>query len=376
MRILFLALDTDIGGFAGDVVHVRAIAKAFADLGHEVLLLVGDGPEDFKFPNVTVKIIKKRFSGIFRFLDDIRAALVGIRWLGVSSSDCLIYERRFSCKVGVLIKTFARCPLGVEINGLIDDEAHAQGERQKKTRAWSLLHADRIIAVAPGLAHALSERYGVNHKKISVVSNGVDVDLFYPMDSKSARITCGFESTNKIVLFVGNFVEWYDLSLLIRSFKIISASIKEARLVLVGDGRLTNSIRMQIKDLGLEERVVLTGRMAHGKIPQFISASDVCVAPFTREVNENIDLSPMKLFEYLAVARPVVASDIGGLDRYAENIPSLYLVKIEDDEAFALKIIELLENPNEEKSNIGADVIRNQYTWQQAATKILEYMDL
>jgi glycosyltransferase involved in cell wall biosynthesis len=133
---------------------------------------------------------------------------------------------------------------------------------------------------------------------------------------------------------------------------------------------------MQIKDLGSEERVVLTGRMAHGKIPQFISASDVCVAPFTREVNENIDLSPMKLFEYLAVARPVVASDIGGLDRYAENIPSLYLVKIEDDEAFALKIIELLENPNEEKSNIGADVIRNQYTWQQAATKILEYMDL
>lgn len=356
-------------GFAGDVVHVRAIAKTFADLGNEVLLLVGDGSDNTRIPNVTIKVVKKKHTGTARFLDDLRAACVGIRWLRLSP-ERLIYERRFSCKVGLLIKLFTNAPLGVEINGLVDGEAHAQGEAYRKARVWTLSWADRIIAVAPGLAEALSKRYGLDRDRICVVSNGVDVEHFYPLEKSKYKPQCGFEPIDKIILFIGNFAGWYDLSLLIKAFSIVASSIDDAKLVLIGDGKLMNEVRRQIHESELVDRVVLTGRVDHSRIPDYIAASDVCVAPFTKGVNED-GLSPMKLFEYLAVARPVVASDVGGLDQYASKLPSLHLVEIENPVAFAEKILILLANSKEEDALKSSEVIRNQYSWQQATLQIL-----
>jgi len=356
-------------GFAGDVVHVRAIAKAFADLGHEVLLLVGDGSDDFCIPNVTVKVVKKKHTGAARLLDDLRAAFVGIRWLGLFP-ERLIYERRFSCKVGLLIKLFTNTPLGVEINGLVDGEAHAQGEAYRKARVWTLRWANTIVAVAPGLANALTQRFGLDKDRICVVSNGVDIEQFRPLERLKSKYHCGFKSTDKIILFVGNFAGWYDLPLLVKAFSIVALSLDDAKLVLVGDGKFMNKVCKQIHEFGITDRVVLTGKVKHSSIPGYIAASDVCVAPFTKGVNED-GLSPMKLFEYLAVARPVVASDVGGLDQYANGLPSLHLVEIENPIAFAKKILALLNNPKEEDALKSSDVIRSQYSWQQAAAQIL-----
>lgn len=373
LKILFLALDVDLSASSGDAIHVRSVAKAFHDLGHQVLLLVGNGQPD-SFPHgISVRVQRKKFRGALRVVDDLLAVSFGCLWLGWRS-ERIVYERRFSCKVGLAIKMLTGSPLGVEINGLIDDESSAQGQRFRLARAWSLRCADKVIAVAPGLATALHQRYRVDASKIHVVSNGVDAELFYPYSQLAARNELGFSPSEKIILFAGNFIDWYDFSLLLESFKIVNSAYPDSRLLLVGEGRCRSLIEKNILSLQLSNSVTLTGRVAHGIIPKFIAASDVCVAPFTRERNENIDLSPIKLFEYLAGGRSVVATDIGGLDRYVVEIPSLHLVEIENIQAFAEKVMSLLSHPEDCQLLVCSKFVRERYSWRQAATQILEHM--
>lgn len=374
MKILLLALDVDISASSGDAIHVQSIAKAFSDLGHQVMLLVGASATIEVFPKgVAVRVQRKKFSGLLRVLDDLYAAIIGGIWLGWMG-ERLIYERRFSCKVGFVVKCLTCAPLSVEINGLVDDEVNAQGGKVRRARVWSLQHANQVITVAPGLATALHKRYGVATEKLRVVSNGVDSDLFYPCEMVAAKAQLGFAAQDKIILFAGNFVDWYDFPLLLKAFKLVHQSCPDARLVLVGEGRWRERIEDMIDSLALSRSVFLPGRVTHQIIPEYVAASDVCVAPFTRERNEKIDLSPIKLFEYLAGGRSVVASDIGGLARYAADMPSLNLVETGNVKAFADKIIELLVWPQPLVALAGAEFVRNHYSWRQAATQILDHL--
>jgi glycosyltransferase involved in cell wall biosynthesis len=376
MKILFLALDVDLNGNHGDTVHVRELARAYRDKGCQVTLLAGNGESLEGLEGIQVHVLKKYFSWQLRFLDDFRAALVGIFQLGILGRR-MIYERRFSCKVGLLIHLITRAPLLVEINGLVDDEAKAQEHKKnsKMSSGWSLRFADYIVAVAPGLANALIERYGIPREKIEVVSNGVNPDKFYPVSKEEARTRLRLDKGCNYLCFVGNIVAWYDFPTMIRALQVVRKRYPDIKLLIVGDGKKRQEVERLIHELGMDNSVTITGYVAHEKVPDYICASDICLAPFTRARNERIGLSPVKLFEYLGCGRPVISTFIGGLERYASEIPALHLVKPEDFEAFGNKIIELLYNPQEEANLRAAEIVRSKYAWSNTAEAILQLVN-
>jgi glycosyltransferase involved in cell wall biosynthesis len=358
VKILFLALDVDLDGKYGDTVHVRELARAFRDKGCQTSLFVGKGGNTKGLEGIRVIVIKKYFSWKLRFIDDFRAMLAGICAIGLT---------------GLSVRMITRSLLTVEINGLVDDEAKSVGNRNasRKSSGWSLHRANRIIAVAPGLAEALIERYKIDRHKVSVVSNGVDPLKFFPVSKEEAQNRLGLSTALKYLCFVGNMVAWYDFRTMLKALKLVVVKHPETRLIIAGEGKERPAIEALISDLRLSGYVMMPGYVNHDKVRDFICASDICLAPFTRSRNEKIGLSPVKLFEYLVCGIPVISSLIGGLDRYAVEIPALYLVKPEDAPALADKIVELFAKPDFDKNLEASEVVRSKYGWSNTAGEIL-----
>jgi glycosyltransferase involved in cell wall biosynthesis len=81
------------------------------------------------------------------------------------------------------------------------------------------------------------------------------------------------------------------------------------RLLIVGDGPQRETVAALARDLGVEHRTVFTGSIAHEQVPELVAAFDVAVVPYREQ--RRFYFSPLKLYEYLAAGRPVVAADVG-----------------------------------------------------------------
>lgn len=370
MKILFLALDIDLNSAAGDTIHTKSIARAFARKGHQILLLAGAGScRSEEMHGVEVKVIRKRFPRFLRFLDDLHAVFIGFKYLFLAKGRA-IYERRFSCKIGLALKYLTSSRLGVEINGLVDEEAEMISGKKIKSRGSLLKYADFIVPVAPLLGKRLTEKYNVPENKIKVIENGVETEIFYPGNNIESRKELKIESPDKIILFVGNLVNWYDFKTLIHALKILNDKRINFHMIILGGGALMEHIKNLVADCKLERSVTLIGKVQHKLVPMYINASDICVAPFTIEVNSNIDLSPLKLFEYLACGKPVISSNLGGMNRYLSEFSLLYLVEPENEIALAEKISELLTTEQKENHEC-SKYVRENYSWDKTAEKIL-----
>src|SRR6267143_16729 len=225
MRILFLALDTDIHAPRGDGVHVRELAQGLARLGHEVRVL-----------SATQK--GRAFEGIthFRRPDSTLGQLAATRKHGGAWAD-VIYERRMSPKISFLASALNRIPFVVEMNGVLDDELRSLGARapmagnaaRASLRALMLHAASHVVAVSDGIRDDLIRRYGLASVKVSTIPNGANVDLFQPRNQRSERARLGLQTDGKYVSFVGNLVPWQGVEILIRACALLRDSFPELR---------------------------------------------------------------------------------------------------------------------------------------------------
>jgi glycosyltransferase involved in cell wall biosynthesis len=89
--------------------------------------------------------------------------------------------------------------------------------------------------------------------------------------------------------------------------------------MIVGEGFLEKSLRELVKDLGIEDKVIFTGSVPHHKIPEYISSADICVAPF-RDTKVTRCKSPLKIVEYMAMGKAIVAGNVGEVRRLLGGI--------------------------------------------------------
>jgi glycosyltransferase involved in cell wall biosynthesis len=123
----------------------------------------------------------------------------------------------------------------------------------------------------------------------------------------------------------------------LRAAKKTREQIPEATFLLAGEGPLITSIRAQAEELGILSSTFFLGRCNH--VPALLSISDVCVLSSKAEGFSN------SILEYMAAARPVVATDVGGAKEAIVEGETGYLVRSDDDSAMAERIIELLRDP-------------------------------
>src|SRR5204863_3404557 len=120
--------------------------------------------------------------------------------------------------------------------------------------------------------------------------------------------------------------------------KRVHEAVPEAAFVLAGEGRLTDSLRALAAELGLERDAFFIGRCR--RIAELLAVSDVCVLSSTAEGFSN------SILEYMAAARPVVATDVGGAREAIVDSQTGYLVRSDDDAAMSERIVALLRDPS------------------------------
>ncbi len=281
-----------------------------------------------------------------------------------------------------------RIPAIIELNGISDIEAEMLGRTQKRKGISRPIrkfisrdlfrNVDSVVAVTHGIKREVIVRYGVKSDKIFVIQNGANINLFKSMSRSLCREKFGLNQSDKYVCFIGNLAPWQGVENLVKASPLIFEKEMKVRFLIVGDGILGETLRIMVKEINMDERFHFLGKIPYENVPFIINASDVCVAPFIRRRNEKIGLSPLKIYEYLACGRPVVASDIEGVGDFLLETGSGITVEPENYEALAQGIIELLHKEEVRKvmGRNGRDAVVKEHSWDSVAEKVVEVCKL
>lgn len=306
-------------GTGAEGVHIAGMASAFARLGHEVTFVSPTGAD----PRLTAganPFGRGAKRGLLARLAAHAPALVfelleiGYNFLAwarlrekLAAGRCdLIYERHafFLCATAFLAQRRG-VPLIVEVNELAGDERVRAVPwllpLARLADRWTFRRATRIVVVSPHLARRIAA-LGVSAEKILVQPNAVGEEtLANAADGMAVRAKYGCEGAI-VAGFVGWFVAWHRLDRFLAEAALAARDEPRLRVLLVGDGPLAAPLAAQAARLGLSERVIFTGPVAHAAIAEHLAAMDVCVIPHSNEYR-----SPMKLFESMARGRAILA---------------------------------------------------------------------
>lgn len=295
----------------GQYVHLEELVAALRAIGHEVRVV---GPQALdsaafgadaglvawmkrRIPQALYELIEFGY-GVFAFLR-LALAIRAFRPDG-------IYERyNLFLTAGVWASKCFGLPLLLEVNSPLYAERKRFGgialdalARWSERTAWR--GADAVLPVTEALAELVAREAGAR-QRICVIPNGINTDHF------SAAIDCDavrrrWKLEDRLVLgFTGFVRDWHGLDRVIAS---LAADARERRRVLfvVGDGPARATLEAQARSLGIAERVVFTGVVTRQEMPAYVACFDIALQPAVVAY-----ASPLKLFEYLALGRAIVA---------------------------------------------------------------------
>jgi glycosyltransferase involved in cell wall biosynthesis len=173
----------------------------------------------------------------------------------------------------------------------------------KKLELWSYRQCDVIACVSATLKEILVTEIGIDSHKIVLVPNGVDIQFLDPQLHQPKRVFPGFT-----IGFVGSLYSWAGLGLLLEAIAELKTTGYDLSLIVVGDGEMKSTWSAQAQALGLAQQVEFVGRVPWQDVPQYIAGCDVGYSGQIQLQMGKMYLSPMKLYEYMSMAKPVVAS--------------------------------------------------------------------
>lgn len=250
-------------------------------------------------------------------------------------------------------------------------ELHALPARSGAVVSWLWRRAAAWLIKTSYIEKALVE-HGVTAKGIYIAKNGVDLQAFADLPSKSeARSRFGLSDTKIIVMYVGSFFThaWKGVDVLLEAKRYLSDSVQ---IVLVG-GSPADVMRVRSSYPGSD--IYATAHVPNKEVPSWLKAADILVLPNKKGYEESERCtSPLKLFEYLASGVPVVASDLPSI-REIVTEREVSFVTPNNPQALAEGIQELLENSKLSAQQVAAAEEKvKAYTWDAQARGILEHL--
>jgi len=376
---IFMVCDVWLDGRDAQTTHVLELFKNLGKLRDTHLFaprpkkLVNEAQNTIFIPTV-MPIFKSAFYQLFFFFYLIFHC--------PKRSPNVIYSRCSSLTFSpVLISKIFRIPYVVEVNGLLIDEMKMIDKPEPCIRIRiaelnekiNYKHAKKIVVVTQGIKNGIKRLYNIPDEKIVVIPNGANTDLFKPMDHKEARKELNFDRDANYICFVGNLAPWQGVEYLIRSAPLILKEHPKTKFLIVGDGQMKEELINLAEKIGVSDKFIFTGAVPYEEVPNYINASDVCVAPFIKERNMRIGLSPLKIYEYMSCGKPVVSSRIPNLEFIEQNHAGL-LVEPENPKELAKAIIKLLkdEKLRRELGENGRKYVTKNHSWEAVARKVAE----
>ena len=395
MRITYLSCDIGVPVFGtkGASVHVQELTRALRQLGHKVRVVSpGSGTQAELSSSDEYHFVP--FSG---FAGDVarlsRTEDLGVNahltteWSRILYSEFIqrallhdmeafepdfIYERySLFAYAGVELAKQLGVPLVLEVNAPLSMEAARYRQLILRRTAEEmeqkiLSSADAVVVVSSKLADYV-EGLGVPANRIAVVPNGVDPERFDPAVS-TGDVRSRLNLLEKQVIgFAGNVRSWHDLDTLGRAFQLLVNSDAPVHLLFVGEGPESSHLGRFGGD-----RTTSVSSVRHEDIPQYLAAMDVVVIPYAHEVETYF--SPMKLFEAMAMGRPIVAARVGQLAEVLVHRTNGLLYAPNDERDLAAKISEAVQIPDG-GARMGAaarQAVLNGHTWDRNARRIVD----
>lgn len=193
-------------------------------------------------------------------------------------------------------------PLVARVHGS-DVNTYLQYPARKRRILEAMRRARAVVSVSTALRDLLAAE-GIDAARIHVIYNGIDRNLFRPLDRAEARHGLGLDAAKKIILYAGNLEPVKGLDLLIEAFGRLEAA---AELHIIGDGPEERRLAGLARRLPAGKQVRFHGRVEHRHIGAWFNACDVFCLPSLAEGTPNVVL------EALACRTPVVASETGGI---------------------------------------------------------------
>jgi len=229
------------------------------------------------------------------------------------------------------------------------------------------------VSVASEKLKKLAMRRGANAGKISLVPVGADPALFH-VEAKEARaVRKKHNITDELlILYHGQLHSCQYVKLFLKAAKIISEDplARRMKFMVLGDGSELKELKEFSGTLEIKEAVIFAGSVPHKDVPMYIAAADICIAPF--EDNEITRCkSPLKIVEYLASGKAIVASDVGEVRNMLEDAG--VIVEPGKADRIAEGIMELAGNDTRRKAMAAAARRRVEikYNWRSSA-EVLE----
>lgn len=212
-------------------------------------------------------------------------------------------------------------------------------------KKWSLKLTSATVAVSDNNAKVINNLYPEFKAKVKVIKNGIDkvwwqsqLLRFTELDRRSIKENL-FQAKEDtlIIISIAELHERKGLKYLVEAMKEVATQFPNVKLVIVGEGNERPHLEEQIKDLYLEENIILVGRQK--EIPQLLSSSDIFALPSQREAFGFVNL------EAMITTLPIVATKVGGIPEVIEDNNTGILVEPSDSEALAKALIKLIKSP-------------------------------
>jgi glycosyltransferase involved in cell wall biosynthesis len=388
-RIAYLKTDYAFGVTAGgSVSHTAGVVGGLLAAGHEVAFFASDDVPGADTARTPVTVIRPG--------DDVRifdeAAMVAFhhrfvrearRPLAAWRPDLLYQRHSLLNAAGAVLSADLGVPLLLEAN---NSEVQAR-------RMWSRLvlgglaarmeraafrGADAVVAVSRIGADSLPP-LGADPAKLLVNPNGVDPARFHPgLDGTALRRRLGFEERHVVCGFLGTFTRWHGVLFLAERIPKALAAQPDARFLFMGDGDLRSAVEDHLRRAGVADRAVFTGLIPHGAVPEHLAACDVLISPHLPfEDGTPFFGSPTKLFEYMAMGKPVLASNLGQIGEVIEDGKSGILYGPGNADEFDRRLRPLLADA-ELRRRLGEGArlrVESEYTWRRNAERAIAFLE-
>ena len=230
--------------------------------------------------------------------------------------------------------------------------------------------ADKIIVTVEEHKNLLLSR-GVAESKIFIVSNTVQYDVYtnFPFDSFIENM---YKDSYNLV-YVGNFSPERELEIAIQALVYLKKRIANIKLLLVGDGKIKKQLQNLATEQSVADNVEFTGWVDFEKTSTFIHLADVCIIP--QPSNPLIDNGvPHKLFQYMALSKPIVVSDARPLARIVRESQCGEIFKSHSPEDFADAVLRIYHSDKNYGEN-GRRAVVEKYNWQETSKELIRLYD-
>ncbi|HEV2975263.1 MAG TPA: glycosyltransferase family 4 protein [Solirubrobacteraceae bacterium] len=371
-------LGVQVGGAA---THTAGVVNGLADSGREVTVFAPERPEGVRGARC-VAVPVRRVLQLEHWLTLIGHTPDLVRAASSVPAD-LVYQRyALGSAAGLELARRLNVPLVLEFNGSeIWAERHwgGGGVRLARTLAAlerrNLLDASLIVVVSQPIKDQLTQQ-GIEPERVLVNPNGVDVRALAAARARPPadwRVRANLPQA-PTVGFVGTFGLWHGAHLLPELIERVAERRDDARWLLIGDGPLHGEVAAEIERRRLSGRVRLTGIVPHPRAVELLACCEVCVSPHVPNPDGSAFFgSPTKLFEYMGLARAIVASDLEQIGEVLEHRRTALLTPPGDVEAAARAAAELLaDEPLRARLGRGAlSKAVEKYSWDAHVARIL-----